>query len=279
MKRVFYTLALSILATCTTWAQDLPKPSPYGEVMQRIGLTDVKIEYSRPGVKERTIFGGLEAYGEVWRTGANAATKISFSTNVMIAGEEVKAGTYSVLTVPGEGAWKLMLNKDLGVSEGSYDAEKNVIVVEMEAQKIDRVVETLTFTFANVKEDAAEWTFEWENTMWTLPIEVKVDEQAMANIKEKIAEIEGAYGVYNTSARYFLDHDQDLEQALAWSKKSVEIEQKFWNVYTLSLIQAKMGNHKEAIKTAKISMDLAQKAEYKPYIKMNKENIEKWSKK
>lgn len=279
MKKVFYTFAITILASITAFAQDLPKPSPYGEVMQRIGLTDVKVEYSRPGVKGREIFGGLESYGEVWRTGANAATKISFSTDVTIGGKEIKAGKYAIMTIPGENSWKFMLNSDLSVSEPSYKSENDILVLEVEADKSEENVETLTFSFANVKENKADLTFAWEKVSWSLPIEVKVDEQAMANIKSTIAELEGAFGVYNTSARYYLDHDKDLNQALAWSKKSVEIEKRFWNVYTLSLIQAKMGNHKEAIKTAKMSLELAEKDNYKPYIKMNKENIAAWSKK
>ncbi len=258
-------------------AQELPVPSPYAEVMQRIGLTDVKIMYSRPGVKDRTIFGELEAYDEVWRTGANAATKIELSTDATIGGKEVKAGTYSLFTIPGKEQWKVMLNSDTQASEGSYKAENNVAEIEVKASSSD-MNETMLFYFENVKNDQAELVFEWEKVKWMVPIKVEVEEMAEKNIREKMDEIEKNYRAYNSSARYYYDNDKDLEQALKWAQKSVEIEERFWNVYTLSLIQAKMGKKKEAIATAKKSMELAEKDNYQPYVKMNKENIEKWSK-
>lgn len=262
----------------TVEAQELPKPSPYAEVMQRIGLTDVTVMYSRPGVKERKIFGDLEAYGEVWRTGANAATKIEFSTDVTVGETEVKAGTYSIFSVPGEKEWKVMINTDTRASEGSYKAENNVAEITVKAMESE-MVETLTFSFTTVREDEAQLTFSWEKTKWMVPIKVQVTKQAMANIEDKIAEIENAYGVYNSSARYYLDHDQDLKQALEWSKKSVAISAKFWNVYTLSLIEHAMGDVKAAISSAEKSLKLSEEAGYKPYIKRNKDNLEKWSKK
>ncbi len=279
MKKVTTTLVLIFSIACFVQAQELPVPSPYSEVMQRIGLTDVKIEYSRPGVKDREVFGGLEPFGQVWRTGANAATKITFSTDVKIMGQKVEAGTYSVVSVPGKEMWEVMLNSDLQVTENSHEPDNDVLTVEVKAKKLERKVETMTFSFDNVKEDMALWTFAWDNMSWSIPIKVDAQKQAMDNIKAKINEIEGAYGVYNSSARYYLEHNGDLEQALAWSEKSVAIAEKFWNVYTLSRIQAAMENHKEAIKTAKRSLELANEANYQPYIKMNEANIAEWSKK
>lgn len=259
-------------------AQNLPQPSPYGEVMQRVGLTDVTVMYSRPGVKDRTIFGGLLSYGEVWRTGANASTKIKLSSDATIGDKMVKAGTYSILSIPAEKTWKVVLNSDANASERSYKAENNVAEIMVEATEND-AVETLTFTFANVKEDQADLVFEWAKTTWSIPIKVEVTEMAMENIKEKINELESAYGVYNSSARYYYEHDQEIDQALAWSKKSVEIAAKFWNLYTLSLIQHKQGDVKGAIETAKKSKALAEESGNMQYVAMNEENIQKWSKK
>jgi len=280
MKKIVTTFIIAILGFSSTNlnAQELPAPSPYAEVMQRVGLTDISMMYSRPGVKGRTIFGDLEPYNQVWRTGANASTKIKFSTDVNIGGVDVEAGTYSVLSVPSENEWKLMLNTDLGVSENSYKAENNVAEISMKAEK-NELVETMTFTFANVKDNRTDLVFEWENTKWSVPIEVEVKEQAMENIQEKLDEIEKAYGTYNKIARYYLDNEMELEKALSWAKKSVDIEAKFWNVYTLSLIHEALGNKKEAIEAGERSLSLAEKAAYQPYIKMNRENLEKWSKK
>lgn len=279
MKKITTTLILIFSIVASVKAQELPVPSPYAEVMQRVGLTDVKIEYSRPGVKEREIFGGLEPYGQVWRTGANAATKISFSTDVFIMGKKVEAGTYSVVSVPGEEMWEVMLNTDLKVTENSHEAENDILTLEVKPTTLERKVETMTFSFDHVKENSAHWTFAWDNVSWSIPIKVEANKQAMKNIQDKIDEIEGAYGVYNSSARYYLEHDGDLKQALAWSEKSVAIAEKFWNVYTLSRIQAAMGDYKDAIKTAKRSLELSNEANYQPYIKMNEANIAEWSKK
>ena len=277
IKKIKLSL-LGLFIAVGVHAQELPQPSPYGEVMQRVGLTDVTVMYSRPGVKDRTIFGDLLSYGEVWRTGANAATKIKLSTDATIGGKMVKAGTYSILSIPSEGEWKVVLNSDVRASEGSYKAENNVAEIMVNAAE-NEMVETLTFTFANVKEDMADLVFEWAKTTWSIPIKVEVAEMAMANIEGKMKEMENAYGAYNSSARYYYENDQDLDQALAWSKKSVEMSAQFWNLYTLSLIQHKKGDVKGAIATAKKSMASAEEAENKAYVERNKKNIAAWSKK
>lgn len=276
-KLIFGGLFLAFFSPAII-AQELPQPSPYAEVEQRVGLTDFEIEYSRPGVKDREIFGDLVPYGKVWRTGANAATKIELSTNAMFGGKEVEAGTYSIFTMPGESSWKFMLNSDEDASASAYKAENNVLELELTPNEIESR-ESLIFYFDHIRNESADLILEWANVQLVLPITVKADEQAVENIKNEIAAIEGNFRVYNSAARYYLDNDKDLEQALAWSQKSVEIDAKFWNVYTLSLIQNKMGKKKDAITTAKRSLEMAKEANYAPYIKMNEENIVKWGKK
>lgn len=278
MKKITLSIIASFLLFTGLNAQELPVPSPYAEVMQRVGLTDVSIMYSRPGVKERSIFGNVVPFDAVWRTGANAATKIKISTDATIGGKEVKAGTYSIFTVPGKDTWKLMLNTDLKASETSYSAANNVAEVSMKPASSPSV-ETMTFHFANVSDEEMHLVFSWETTTWSIPIKVEAKEIALENIKSKLDEIENAYSVYNKIARYYLDNEMDLEQALNWSKKSVAIKELFWNVHTLSLIQHAKGDTKGALATAQKSLKLAEEAKYQPYIKMNKENIEKWSKK
>jgi hypothetical protein len=278
MKKLRLLMLAAIATIFSVQAQELPAPSPYGEVMQRVGLTDVKVEYSRPGVKEREIFGGLLKWGDTWRTGANSSTKISFSTDVMVDEESVKAGTYSVFTKLEEGAFVVMFNSDVNASEGSFKEENNVLEYKAKVME-NEMVETLTITFAKVTENSTDLTFEWEKSKWSMPIQVETDEMAMKNIESKITEMENSYGVYNSAARYYLEHDKDLDQALAWSKKSVEMSAKFWNTITLSKIYAAKGDYKNAIKVAEQSKALAVKAEYDAYIKMNDENIKTWKKK
>lgn len=278
MKKFKLFMLAALTTVFTVQAQELPVPSPYAEVMQKVGLTDVKVEYSRPGVKERKIFGGLLKWGQVWRTGANASTKITFSTDANVGGEEIKAGTYSVFTRLEDGAFVVMLNSDVNASEGSFNADNNVL--EAKAKVLEsEMTETFTITFSNLTENTAELTFRWEKSKWSVPIKVEADEMAMKNIEQKIKEIENSYGAYNAAARYYLEHSKDLDQALAWSKKSVEISAQFWNTITLSKIYAAKGDYKNAIKVAEQSKALAEKANYDAYIKMNDENIKTWKKK
>lgn len=280
LKKLSVSFLALFLMVFTVNAQELPQPSPYAEVMQRVGLTDVTVKYSRPGVKDRVIFGDLEPFDQVWRTGANSATKIVLSTDAKIGGKTVKAGTYSIMTMPGKsGMWKVYINTDLDVQEGSYKAENNVAEVEVKVMETEGKVESMTFWFANVKPGSMDLMFAWENTSWALPIEVDYKEMSTKNIDEAIADTKNAFRVFHNSAGYYLDNDLDLKKALEWSQKSVDMNATFWNVYRLSLIQHKLGMKKEALATAKKSLEMSTKAEYQPYIKMNTDNIAKWSKK
>ncbi len=275
MKKLF-TLFSAVLVVAAVYAQDLPQPSPKAMVMQTFGLTDVTIEYSRPGVKGREVFGDLVPFDQLWRTGANSATKITVSTDVMIGGKELKAGSYSIFTTPGKDSWKVMFNTNASASTGQYDAANNALEIEVKPMTAE-ATERLMFSFRNVTDNTTDVHMNWATTAISFEISADASAQAEKNIKAEIAKVEGAYGVYNSSARYYYDNDKDLEQALAWSKKSVEISAKFWNVYTLSLIQHKMGDTKNALKTAEQSLKLSEEAKYGPYIKMNKENIAAWS--
>jgi tetratricopeptide (TPR) repeat protein len=277
MKKLF-TLFSAVLVAAAVYAQDLPQPSPKAMVMQTFGLTDVTIEYSRPGVKGREVFGNLVPFDQLWRTGANSATKITVSTDVMIGSKELKAGSYSIFTTPGKDSWKVMFNTNASASTGQYDAANNAVEIEVKPMTAE-ATERLMFSFRNVTDNTTDVHMNWATTAISFEISADASAQAEKNIKAEIAKVEGAYGVYNSSARYYYDNDKDLEQALAWSKKSVEISAKFWNVYTLSLIQHKMGDTKNALKTAEQSLKLSEEAKYGPYIKMNKENIAAWSEK
>ena len=156
-------------------AQDQPAPSPLGKVYQRVGVTDIEVTYSRPGVKGRTIFAadGLVPYGQLWRTGANARTKISFSTDVMVGGEKVPAGEYSIFTIPGEEEWTVILNKVTDKGPGSYSKENDALRLTVPAQEYPGPVETLTMGFGNVKNTSTDLYILWENTIVTVPITVE----------------------------------------------------------------------------------------------------------
>lgn len=167
---------LAMAMTINLNAQSKPAASPLGKVYQRVGVTDVEVTYSRPGMKGRDIFatGGLVPFGKLWRTGANAATTISFSTDVMIGGEKVEAGEYSLFTIPGESKWTVMLNSEADLrGTGGYDAGKDVVRIEVEPMEFPLEVETMTFVFGNVKDTSADLNLIWANTAIAIPISVE----------------------------------------------------------------------------------------------------------
>jgi tetratricopeptide (TPR) repeat protein len=261
-------------------AQELPKPSPLGTVSQKVGLTDITIEYSRPSAKGRTIFGDLVPYGKLWRTGANMNTLFTCSGPISIGGSDVPAGTYSLFTIPQEeGGWEIIFNKKTDhAGTGDYNQEADVVRFIADDQNVADFVETLTIGIGSIVGDRAELYLAWENTRVTTVFAVNSIDQAKKNIAEALAKDDADFRAYNSSARYYLDNNLDLDKAVDWSKTSVGMEKRFWNVYTFSLLLAAREDYKGAITAAQESLDLAKEEEYEPYIKMNSDNIAKWEK-
>jgi hypothetical protein len=173
-KLIIFTV--SILIAVTGFSQTKPQPSPESTVQQKVGLTDIKINYYRPGLKGRSMFEKLTPIDKIWRTGANSGTKISFSTNVTIEGEEVPAGEYLIYSIPGSEKWTIMLYTDtsLGGRVANYDEDKELVRFETTSINVDPKVETLTFQIGDLGEESttASIIFLWENTCWKLRVEV-----------------------------------------------------------------------------------------------------------
>lgn len=270
------TLSAILLMATATYAQKLPQPSPKGSVTQTVGITEVTINYSRPSVKGRTIFGDLVPFGQIWRTGANSATTITFDGPVSIEGTQVPAGEYAILTKPDAGAWVIMLNSNLKVS-GSNGYDPKMDVATIKAQPVDgEHVETLTFTIDNVMNDGADITLHWAKTKVTFHMDAPATEQALANIDKALGEKEVSASTYGSAASFAVDRGVRLKEALAWAKKSVEMDAKFWTVRTLSLAHAAVGEKAEAIAAAKRSMAMAKDAGNEAYVKMNAEKLAEW---
>lgn len=270
--------ATAVLVAATIHAQDLPQPSPKGQVEQVVGLTKVEVDYSRPSAKGRVIFGDLVPYDKLWRTGANLNTTVEFSGPVKFGDVDVKAGKYSLFTVPGKDVWVVHLNSNTELwGEDDYKAEQNVATVKVKAQGAD-MTETLTIDIANVVNDAADLEIRWEKTRVLVPIHADATEQALANIREAMAKGDMKAGGYGGSARFCLDRNVMTKEALGWAQKSVEMDKKFWHMHTLARAQAANGMTKEAIATANESMSMAQEAKNEAYVKMNRELIESLSK-
>lgn len=285
MRRIFgMTLFFAAAMMISLMAQEqikTPQPSPLATITQQIGVMEVKVEYSRPGVKDRKIFGDLVPFNELWRTGANATTKFTFSDDVMIEGILVPAGDYGLYTIPGEEEWTIIFNKNLGWGTNRYDEKDDAARFTVKPVKHSGNVETFTIGFSNIRDNWAYVDLSWENTIVQFKIEFDVDSKVMAQIERIMANPErNLANLYYNAADYYYKNDKDLKQALAWVDKAIQMRSDaFWMVRLKSLIQAKTGDYKNAIKTAEQSKALAQKAGNQQYVKMNEDAIAEWKSK
>ncbi len=285
MKKIFLSTAL-IFATMALSAQDLPQPSPTATLTQRVGLTDITINYSRPGMKEREVFGELVPYGEMWRTGANMNTTVEFSTDVTVGGERLQAGKYSLFTIPNEGVWTVIFNKktDHGGTSG-YTEENDVMRMEVEAQEMESPVETFTIDVNDIRNESANIWLLWANTAVAIPLKFQVNELAMTNIKKAMKDSpkEDMWKVYRNAANYYHQNDLDDAMALKYMDKSLGMKKDSWySHYLRGQILADMGKSEEAVASAKMAMKVGQKQAEKDgeefgYHKMLEEAMEKWS--
>lgn len=255
---------------------DFPQASPAASFKQRVGTTDIQVEYARPGVKGRKIYGGLVPYGEVWRTGANAATKITFSTDVKFGGKAVPAGTYSLATIPGASEWTVILNKATdGWGAYSYDEKQDLVRVTAKPVPLADLVESFSIGMTDLRDDSGVLTMDWEKTRVPVKIELDLVNTLVPQIKAAMAG-EGKKP-YLAAAMFYYEHDLDLKQAVAWADAAAkEAPDAFWVTYRKGLILAKMGDKAGALAAAKESLAKAEAkggpsgAEYK---RLNEELI------
>lgn len=279
MKKIILSLFVAAMVFSANAQIKTPAPSPFQKMEQIVGLTEVTVEYSRPSVKGRKIFGGLEDFGKVWRTGANQNTKVTFSTDVTVSGTKVKKGTYALYTIPGEKTWDIMLYAD-ATNWGNpqkWDDSKVVVKVNVPVIEIPMIIETFTISFDDLTNSSAVLGIMWENTYVGLQFETPTDAMVSESI-EKIMKGPSADDYY-AAAAYNLSADKDIDKAKVWIDKAVEMTAdapKFWFLRRQALIYAKAGDKQGAIKAAKASLKYAEKANNAGYIKMNKASLKEW---
>ncbi|MEM7107639.1 MAG: DUF2911 domain-containing protein [Bacteroidota bacterium] len=265
MKKIAFLLLFIVCVAWHTNAQiNIPQPSPAGSVYSRVGLTDITIDYFRPKVKGRKIFGEgsdfLQPYGILWRAGANSGSKLTLSTDVEIGGKKVEAGEYLIFMTPGKDQFEFRLYSDLslGGNVAGYEKSKEVLSVTAKALSIPPV-ETLAYQITDISEDntTANIEFSWADVAVKVPVKVSFDEVIMADIASKT---QVNPGNYLAAARYYYTTDKDLNQALEWINKYLAVDKnskQFWNLHLKAQILAKMGDKKAAIATAEESKELA----------------------
>ena len=268
MKKVFLT---SLAALCLLFAEaqlKTPAPSPSQTVKQDFGLGSIELSYSRPAMKGRKIFGDLVPFGNVWRTGANSATLLTFSDEVTIGGKKIAPGKYGLLSIPGKDSWTLIISKQTDVtSPAAYKAESDVVRVDVNTMKMTEKMESFTMQFANVKPTSCELHVMWENTAVSLPISTDVDTKVMSQIDQLMNKDTRPY--FN-AAMYYMDNGKDLNQALSWFDKAVEQNPTaFWIHHQRANCLAKLGKKADAKAAAEKSKELAAAAKNDDYVKLN----------
>jgi hypothetical protein len=255
-------VALVLAGTAVQAQLTTPQPSPAASVTQVVGLTDIVVKYSKPGMKGRTVFGDIVPFDKIWRTGANKSTSISLSTDVTIGGKEVKAGTYALFTIPGKSEWVVILNSNTELwGAGGYEEEKDVARFTVKSSMLKDQVETFTIGFSHLDGANGHLNISWENTNVTILIETAATKMVEDQIKELLVDGPNA-AIYYNAARFYLDNDKDLNQALTWINMAIDKRpDAFWYIHQKANIQAKLGNTKEAIATAEKSMNMAKENE------------------
>jgi len=281
MKKIILGVVMILVSFQIEAQVKTPAPSPKCTLEQRVGLTDVTIEYSRPSIKGRTIFGDLVPYGKLWRTGANENTTITFSDDVVINGQTLKKGKYAIYTTPKIDIWEVVFysNTDNWGTPENWN-EKNVALrTNVDTKILSAPVESFTIGINNLDSNYANLEFSWEKTYVALKFEVPTQKTAMASIDKTLAG--PTSGDYFSSAQYFYQSNGDMNKALEYVNKALDLnkEKPFWYTRQKSLIQAKLGDQKGAIETAKMSLDAAKTAKNDDYVKMNNDSIAEWSKK
>lgn len=280
MKK-FRLLIIAVFATAAMQAQiNTPAPSPSSKMTQTVGLTEVTVDYSRPSMRGRTIFGDLVPYGKLWRTGANGYTLVGFDNDVKIGGQDVKAGTYSIFTKPGEKSWEVFFYTDTQGGGTPRDWDESKVVAKLDAPVItmpmEMAVETFTITIDDLKSNSANLGLLWENVYVAVPFEVPTDAAVEENIERALGG--PSAGDYYAAAVYYSSEGKDINKAKEWMNKAMAMTEKpaFWQLRQQSLIQAKAGDKKGAIETAKKSLAASKEAGNDDYVKMNTDSLKEW---
>ncbi|WP_025739411.1 DUF2911 domain-containing protein [Aquimarina pacifica] len=277
MKKVILFISVAIFSLGIEAQVKAPQPSPASKINQVIGLTDVSVEYSRPSMKGRTIFGDLVPYDKLWRTGANKNTMITFGDDVKVGGKELKKGSYAIFTKPGKESWEITFYSDTenwGTPK-KWDDAKVAAKISAKVSTIPMKVETFTLMFSDLKMDSGVLNFIWETTEVAITIEVPSKEMTVASIEKTMAG--PSANDYYKAAAFYLE-TEDFAKAKTHIDKAISLrkEPAFWMYRKQSLIYAKAGDKEGAVKAAKTSLELAEKAGNSDYVKMNKDSLLEW---
>ena len=283
VSRFALLLAFALLPVQSVMAQapavEFPAPSPACTLKQRVGMTDIEVSYSRPGIKGRKVFGGIVPFDQLWRTGANQSTKISFSTDVKLNGNDVPAGSYALYTIPGEDEWTIIISKNTKLwGSFGYDAKDDLVRFKVQPLTVENPVETFTIEFTRIRDNSAVLYLLWDRTVVPISIQLDLVKQLLPKIQAAMeAPGDKSPGLCYHAASFYFDHGQDLKKALEWTNAGLANNPRiaFEILHLKAKILARLGRKEEAIAAAKKSTELAIKVEGKSssFIQMNQDII------
>jgi len=280
MKKLLLLMLVFTMSYAVNAQIQTPAPSPASTLIQKVGLTDVTIDYSRPAMRGRTIFGDLVPYGKVWRTGANSRTKVTFSDDVTVGGKTLKAGSYAIFTIPQATKWEVIFYTEHqgGGAPQTIDESKVAARVMSDVHRIEMPVQSFTITVDDVTSSSAAIGILWENAYVPVPFSVPTDAAVMASIESALSG--PSANDYYAAASYMHSEGKDASKAKMYIDKAMSMMEKpaFWQLRQQSLIYAAAGDKKGAIAIAKKSLAASEEAKNDDYIKMNKDSLAEWQK-
>ena len=279
MKKVFTFVVLTLLVASFMFAQDLklPRVSQKASVTQTVGLTEVTITYSRPGVKGRAIWGGLVPYDKVWRTGANEATTISFSDDVKIGGQSLPAGTYSLHTIPAKEEWTIIINSAANQwGSYEYDQSKDAIRIKVKPQEGSHQ-EWMTFSFTDVQTSSATVEFAWEKLRVPFKCETDTNTKAVANIKKAFEGMNDWLIPYRAADFAFTANLDNKAETMKWIDQSITLNENYWNLRLKAAMLARDGKTKDAVAVAEKAVKLGKENKDEPSeVEKTEKQIAEW---
>ncbi|HTR29296.1 MAG TPA: DUF2911 domain-containing protein [Puia sp.] len=275
MQKTLLLLAVGCTVLLSASAQSLRTPAPSSPqfIRQDFGVSNIELSYSRPNVKGRKIFGDLVPYGNVWRTGANQATTLTFGDTVVIGGAAIAPGKYGLLTIPGADQWTFIITRQTDVTNpAAYKQDQDIVRVQATPHNLPFAVETMTIEFSNVTGNSCNLDLLWDNVAVGFPITTNTDARVMAQINNSLIKDNRPY---YQAAFYYLENGKDLNKALEWFDKAIAQDPAaYFVVYQKARCLAKLGRKQEAIATARQSMELSRTANNNDFVALNQKLID-----
>lgn len=284
MKVLTSLKAMLLLVACfgmlSSFAQiNTPPLSPRAEIIQNVGFGSVRVDYSRPSMRGRVIFGDLVPFNEIWRTGANECTTISFSENVFIEENKVPAGKYSLFTIPSEGKWTIILNKEVNLwGTNGYDMNLDLLRVDVLTEVLPEHIETFTITLGDMTQATCRLYMEWEHIRASFMISTDADQRIVREIQDRLRDpMVDVANTYYSSANYYLMTNRDLDQAMTWIDRAIEINgERSYYLNLKAKIFADQDKYSRAVQYARKALELAKLEKNEYQVMLNEKLIKKW---